>query len=445
MSPTASTPANAGGSSRAAAGPGTQGGSASDGGGARRRFSASQLGVLALVVLVVVAIFSTAARRPSDDIMYSPYNTRPYGMQALARLLEDEGVSVSKVASLDALLTQAEKERWWAHQRPTVAVLHSTHLSVEERQRIAESGADVTLLGADYDSAEGFVPALALSSEPAADPLGTYPAQGELSELLSSKALAAEDAPTLLPCTDEDAIAAEQMSLLVTALSVFEDKLPQASACFPMPITKAGQEAVGYGYVTAPLGFKATLRVLPDANAFTNEHLATQGNAALAIRALGHNGRVLWFDATQQESETLWQTPTWPPLLPLFLVQGLACVLILALIKGRRFGPFVKDERPGFVPASETVRGRGTLYHHSGSRDHAAALLRHASAARLRRRLRLGAQASTETFLERLSARTGRSVAELREIYTGPPPTDDAALTTLIQNLDRIESEVHPS
>ena len=76
--------------------------------------------------------------------------------------------------------------------------------------------------------------------------------------------------------------------------AVTVDGVPGAVGCFPV---KDG----AYAYATAPLSSGAVLRVVADRGALTNARLATAGDAALGVRALGHHDRVVWLDAAHLE------------------------------------------------------------------------------------------------------------------------------------------------
>jgi hypothetical protein len=181
-----------------------------------------------------------------------------------------------------------------------------------------------------------------------------------------------------------------------------------------------------------------------------NEHLDEQGNASLALQLLGSRPHLVWYlpslsdaSATQPDDEKtlfellpsgwLWGT------LQLFIAAALA-----ALWRARRLGPLLTEKLPVAIRASETVEGRARLYRKANARDRAAAALRSTTRTRLAPLAGIPvAQAHTpEALLPALSARLHADGQALHSLLFGPPPSDDAALIALADQLDALEREV---
>lgn len=189
------------------------------------------------------------------------------------------------------------------------------------------------------------------------------------------------------------------------------------------------------------LAVSGTLVVLGSADFLTNEHLAQDGNAALALNLIG-GSRVLWVTpaaGSGQDRGLLSLLPRWvgPALLQLAIA-----VVVLGLWRARRLGRVVTEPLPVVVRAAETIEGRGRLYQVTRSRDRAAEELRQASCDAAARRLALGAAPDPSSLVSASAARLGRSPSDVQALLYGPVPIDDDALVRLADALSRFDSEV---
>jgi hypothetical protein len=179
-----------------------------------------------------------------------------------------------------------------------------------------------------------------------------------------------------------------------------------------------------------------------------NARLAEGGNAALALRLLGRQDRLVWYVPSFDDiGSTEASGPALGDLLPPWTgpvaVQALVVALAAALWRGRRLGRLVTEPLPVVVQAAEATRGRGRLYRRSRAYGHAAASLRAGTASRVATRLGLPRSAGAVAVIEALAHATGRTTDDVAALLYGPPPTDDAGLTELARRLDDLESEVH--
>ena len=181
----------------------------------------------------------------------------------------------------------------------------------------------------------------------------------------------------------------------------------------------------------------------------TNEALDRLGNAALALNLLGTSPRIVWLvpapaivagagPAGGQESVT--------SLLPLgarlVTLQLCIAVVLAALWRARRLGPLVPEQLPVVVRASETVEGHARLYQSRRARGRAAAALRTAMLRRVMPAVGLAHGAHPDAITAALVARSGLSPARIEMMLSGPAPSNDAALVTLVDDLDALEREV---
>ena len=332
-------------------------------------------------------------------------NPQDWGTMALAELLRDEGISVSKAGSLSQAVDAGR-------QGATIAVVNADRLSNQDRRALAESGGDVVVVGAESGS----------------DALAGLTG-------MTAKGTAAAASSTRAPqCNDADAQAAR--SLAGTRASVSLQGDGDAVGCFPV-----GEDR--YAYATDSLPSGATLRVLPDPAPVTNVHLAQEGHAALGVRALGHHSRVLWLDGEHMEALSVWNSSSTPPWLPVLIFQLLVIAGVLAIVQGRRFGGIVSEDLPVVVRSIETTVARGRLYRQGSDRPRAAQALRSGAALRLGATLGLPPGTSRRDVIAAVSLASGIAPATVDSLLYGPPPTSDNALATLAVQLDQLESEVH--
>lgn len=186
----------------------------------------------------------------------------------------------------------------------------------------------------------------------------------------------------------------------------------------------------------------------------TNQHLARQGNAALALGLLGARPHLTWFLPDYQALPPAEQQKSFTDLIPdgwrwAGLQLALATVLA-ALWRARRLGPVVSEELPVVVRAAETTEGRARLYHRAKARGRAAEALRRAARNRLAPVLGVpltAGEPEPTALLTALADRLGdrREPGGPHGLLYGPPPTDDAALLRLADDLDALERQVrHP-
>ncbi|MDQ6739387.1 MAG: hypothetical protein M3021_03190, partial [Actinomycetota bacterium] len=185
--------------------------------------------------------------------------------------------------------------------------------------------------------------------------------------------------------------------------------------------------------------------VLGNRAVLSNDKLGTSGNAALALRTLGKARNLLWYTPSLQDLAQAETPKDLAQLTPEWRVPAGIWLLIVAVLgmlwKGRRDGPLVPEPLPVVVQASETAAGRARLYQDAGAAGTAAASLRAGSLLRMAHHLRLGPGASRDDVVASISAQTGRSAEELRQLIQAKPGTD-AALLRWARDLDVLEKEV---
>ncbi|MFI9771515.1 DUF4350 domain-containing protein [Streptomyces sp. NPDC052415] len=367
---------------------------------------------LALVILLVGAVAIAVVRSDARHGTLDPRSADAQGSRAVAELLADRGVSTRVVTTLD----QAR-----AATGPDTTLLVAAPDLLTERQQtalhtaIAGSDGRTFLVAPGGWSVERLVPGVV------ADP---------------AKSLDS----TLRP--DCDLPEARRAGAADTGGIRYTTTHLEADSCYPSERLAT--------LLRIPRSGDGDTVVLGAPDILYNDHLDEQGNASLALQLLGSRPHLVWYlpslsDSTAADPEGerdffdllpsgwLWGT------LQLFIAAALA-----ALWRARRLGPLVPEKLPVAIRASETVEGRARLYRKADARDRAAAALRSTTRTRLAPLVGLPVtQAhSPEALLPALSAHLRGDGQSLHALLFGPPPGDDAALISLADQLDALESEV---
>jgi Domain of unknown function (DUF4350) len=354
---------------------------------------------VAFIIAVAVALVFLGGRQASRPEPLDPTNPQPAGARAVAQVLEDQGVDVTVARNADAL--EAET----VDAGTTVLVTSTENLGKSTAQRLlthAEPG-DLIVL----EPSPAITAALDLGTDPYGVPV-TEPRRGD--------------------CPD-----ARFDDLTIDVDSGTEYDLP--IGCFIgdegalLGMTDSGTTVLGAGQI------------------LQNGQILREDNAAVALRLLGQNDRVVWYlpdltDLSGDDSVALSELlPPW--LRPALLLTGVATIALIVW-RGRRLGPLVSELTPVEVKAIETTLSRGRLYRKASDRAHAAHALRAAVRESLRVRLHLPTQTSPDVLIRQLAERLGQpadSVAE-RLSPDAPAPTTDHQLISLANRLAELDEEV---
>lgn len=351
-----------------------------------------------LVLAVVVAALSG---QEGNETAMDPDNAGREGTRAVVRVLEDEGVDVTTVRSADEL------EEVAIGSDTTVVVVTPYLLGDSTAQRLDDhtgGAAHIIVLGAGLGSAELF----GVTNPPSSEELGQGRGAG---------------------CVDP---MFDGLTIEVDNAAVYE-----GGDCFPGELG---------ALVLRPTD---QLMLFGADQALTNDQITRADNAAVALRLLGQDERVVWYvpnalDIGAGEGVSVSsQLPRWvDPGLGLLLLVAIS----LILWRARRLGPLAVEPLPVVVRAVETTRSLGRLYRRSGDRAHAAASLRRSARAKCAERLRLGSHVDAQTLVREVARRTGRPEAEVAHLLDprhgdlGPP--SDTDLITLAQELAALDREV---
>jgi len=184
-----------------------------------------------------------------------------------------------------------------------------------------------------------------------------------------------------------------------------------------------------------------------------NGYLLNDGNAALALRTTGHHEQLVWYlpngydtsviGAPGEPTDLGSSTDVLPPGFGTALYALALAALVAAVWRGRRFGPLAVEPLPVVVRASEATRGRARLYRRARATGRATAALRAASAKRIGARLGMPRTTERDEMVAAVQRATGIPAAEIARILYGPPPTNDADMIRVVDELDSLERKVH--
>ncbi len=360
----------------------------------RHRATAVVLLGLAVAVAVVVLTQGPASTGGRLD----PDNPDPAGAQAVARVLEDQGVRVDVARDADAL------EAAGPDADTTVVVTSADLLGRSTIRRLRAATQQATLVV--VEPGPGTTRALGVTAAP--------------SRVVLDRARPGD-------CADPTYDGLE----LVTDQAL---AYPVPGGCF------AGEHG---SLLVQP---RPGLVLLGAGDALSNDQVLRADDAAVALRLLGGHGRVVWYVPTLDDL-VAGDGVSLATLLPRWLRPALwlALLSVVAVLvwRARRLGALATEPLPVVVKAIETTRSRGRLYRRAGDRAHAAAALRAAARDRSAERLRLG-HAEPATLVREVARHTGRPVEDVDGLLGpgAPEPRSDRDLITLADRLAELDGEV---
>jgi Domain of unknown function (DUF4350) len=356
-------------------------------------------------VLLAGLVIGTLTQ-PSTAGLLNPDGVDDQGARALAQLLRERGVTVA--------VTRSSAEAGAAGPRTTVLVALPELLTADQLRAVHRSGADLVVIAPGPDALAVLAPTVEVTARNVPVRVG--------------------DPRCGLPAA-RAAGSAELGGALYRAAG--------GTGCYP------SDDDAGTALVRLADGAR-TITVIGTPAPLINGSLADEGNAALALRLLGANPRLLWYLPGLQAPAAGAErglSDLVPPGWRWAVIQLWVAAAVAVLWRARRLGPVVREPLPVVIRAVEAVQGRGRLYRRAGDRGHAAETLRAAARARLAARLGLGRidggdATAPAALVQAVAARTGRDAAEVGALLYGAAPEDDAALVELADRLDSSEREV---
>ncbi|GAB6901020.1 DUF4350 domain-containing protein [Kineosporia succinea] len=372
---------------------------------------------VALIVIIGIGLIALTVPTTDDSRRLSPANAAPAGTRALAQVLERQGVEVREAHS-----TGEAVDRTTAGS--TLLVTDTVLLADEQLDRLAhDDAARLVLVEPDDLALSVLAPQVRAAgysnltdSRPASCAVGAAVTAGDVrgGGYLYARSGGARDGGV--------------------------------SVCYPQADSD-DHDDVDTGtergnYVLTESNGKQIV-VIGQSDLITNEHVAENGNASLALNTLGSQESLVWYLPDPLEQVGAGQRATLGELMPDWVrwaVIQLALVALVAMLwRARRFGALVGEPLPVVVRAAETQEGRARLYRQVSARGRAAATLRTAALRRLATRVAAPPGTSPPQLVVMLAATTGRDPHEIHRVLLGPPPETDGALVELADRLDELE------
>ena len=354
--------------------------------------------VLIALAVVLTAIGAASYSATAERGLLDPAGFNPSGARALSQLLEDGGVDVRRVETVQAVQRRADT---------TVVVPVPEALTPDEVEQLEALPGELVVVGASDDVLDAL--GAAVEDGPQVEVEGRRPA-----------------------CDLEAAVRAGEADL--GGITYSATGAAEATGCY-----------ASSGRATLLRLPAQQLTLLGAGTLLTNDRLDRRGNAALALGLLGTQSDVQWVlpkpgtrDADGPDSLND-LVPRW---LKLAALQLLLAAGVFALWRARRLGQVVVEPLPVVVRAAEAVEGRSRLYRAARARTTAAEALRAGARDRLGRRLGLSLDSGRAAVVDAVAQRTGRDPAAVDALLYGAEPGDDAALVRLADDLDALTLEV---
>ena len=355
--------------------------------------------VAGLVLAVLLSAWVTSGDRSHGGAL-DPQSSDPSGARALAQVLGAQGVELDIVrddrAFADAGLEDA-----------TLLITSADHLARSTVLRVLQATASTTVIVVDPQPY-----LIRLMRREESIPTTSAPA-----------------APVAAQCADTRLTGLE---LGVDRAAVY----PKVDGgCFP----EAG------GVLFAPQ--VGGLTFFGAGEALSNAQITRADNAAVALRLLGERDRLVWYVPSLADLEAGDEVglgtllPEW--LRPALWLVGLS-LLALALWRGRRLGPLVREPLPVVVKAIETTQSRARLYRKARDRRHTTWTLRAAALRRAAARLGLDRRTDETAVISEVSRHTGFAYVDIATVLSqdAPVPTSDRELDTLADHLASLDEHL---
>ncbi|MFW0774579.1 DUF4350 domain-containing protein [Paenarthrobacter nitroguajacolicus] len=366
----------------------------------RKHLAWIALGTLLAALVTFLAINSVAGA--TDSRRLSARNPAPDGAMAAAEILGRNGVSVTPTDTFEDTL-----EALSAKDEATVLLFDAQgFLDRSQLEEVTAAADRVVVVTPRLRTLNGL--------DQGIRPGGVVP----------------EATQAIEPgCDQEDAKAAGRVS---AQGSVFSGPV----VCYPTGEGGPGLYAASADERVIVLGSRELL---------DNQHLAIEGNAALALRTLGNNADLVWYIPGVGDISASNSNPTLNELAPRWLAfagpwLGFVALLVIAW-RGRRMGPLVFEPLPVVVKAAETAEGRARLYQDSRAVGRAAENLRAGTLSRLARHFNLGADATPEAVVDATARHVAGAAHEVRLVLIDFKPESEGQLVQWAQQIERIEQE----
>ncbi|MFI9104582.1 DUF4350 domain-containing protein [Streptomyces fildesensis] len=381
---------------------------------ARQLWTRSRALLAAALAVLIFGIGYAALRSGESHGALDPRSADPAGSRAVAQLLAAQGVTTTVVTTTDEATAALGPDTTLLVAVPDLLTAHQQSLLHSAAE---QSGGRTVLVSPGPSAAEALSPGV--------------------------QALAPADTRTLAPqCSLPSATRAGDVELGGVE---YATSVPGADSCYP----SGGNPTL----IRLPAAGTGDTVVLGSAGLLTNDRLDEQGNASLALQLLGAHPELVWYLPSLSDASALdGERKSFFDLIPdgwsWGLLQLLIAAVVTALWRARRLGPVIAERLPVAVHASEATEGRARLYRRANARARAAEALRQATRDRLAPIVGISPAPDPEALIAAVAALLGGPGTgggpdpDPGTLLYGPPPSDDAALLRLADDLDALERRI---
>ncbi len=381
---------------------------------------------VALVTLAVIAAVAMTRSPAAEGIPTDPANANPQGSRAVARVLERNGVSVSRIGNVEQLRDTSLNAATTLLISTPNALDRTTAQLVADRARgvgrlVLIRPSNLTLSHLGVPAQVGQTLRQPLRGDCARQGAGVAGAGVAGAGPAGAGPVGA--APGALPGSDQPDVENDW-------------EIPNGGVLYrPAPTQPAltclrgllGQDAGAYLLLPATASRVETV-LIGSPEILFNGSVGEDSQAAIALRTLGHHRRLAWFVPTAPAGTTPTDAvvPAW--FQPAVAILAGACVGLM-LWRGRRLGRLVVEPLPALVQATESTQALGRLYDRANEPDRTLHILRQATTQRLAHRLGLPAGSSPAEVAQAVARTAGADPSELTSLLQGPADPQAVAST----------------
>lgn len=365
--------------------------------------------VLAAILSILITGIAGSATTP-----LSPTDASPVGSKAIAEVLRAQGVTVTAADSVRGVRAAAGS----ATQTTLFIVDDKGYLGVSDLRALARITDNLILMTPNFDQLDAVSPEIAL----AGDVSGTLSADCDLRPVQQARTVTGSGTGFRLVASATSSGTGDGTGATAIECLSSGDGIHSL-----IQLTRDGSR----------------ITVIGTRDAFSNQFVENQGNAAFALGLLGQTSNLVWMIPSIDDATAAGGIPSIAELTPSW-VSTVMVLLFLVVIaagfwRGRRFGPLVVENLPVIVRASETMHGRARLYEKASARLHALDALRVGTIDRLGTLCGLPTIASVDDVIRAVARATGGDATAIAMLLRDAQPANEGDLVRLSDALLDLE------
>lgn len=358
--------------------------------------------LIATLVLLLVTNQGNTDRRS-----LSTNSTGPGGSMAVAEVLRQQGVALSRAGTLEEAIVAARADSTVLFYDP------NGYLSSSQLSKVATLGNKLVVITPAFFELAQLAPEIFPAGKP------------EKKDELSAD------------CDLPAALKAEKISVSGSTYRIENDSVgdDEVDQCF-------SSYDDSYSLIRL-VREDRSVTVLGAPDVLSNEGILKSGNAALALNLLGESENLVWYIPTAADVEA-----TGPPSLSELTPDWVTAVLLLLLFvfisaaiwRGRRLGPVVIENLPVTVRSTETREGRARLYAKAGAYSRATDAIRIGTLRRISSMLGLPRTTQAPEIITAIAQRTGIHPEKIAATLLEQVPRSEAEMMQISQELEHYEA-----